>query len=365
DMYAGEKNRVYNLQNVIASQQMTANTVLDDAQYDRMFQQLDGAINTLAFNIRKSWVQLPTWLKDYVREDAMATGTKEMTAVGRALLSRVVHDEIFERYLHPGIYENLSRTLKKIESYLRGMYITTATTEESRQTGVAKVSAWRSATIEGLSGLIQRDSQEAKTKLAQMLTDDWKSRISEFLKSPAPTALEGGLRSIIDIALDLLEYRALETREIRTVFICPEQDIDTRFMTRDQSLPPFQTPQGDGNASKQEQEDQKPPSDTHANANARPGGKMRQAMLAVRMATQGSTPDAKEHGQGHGPGRSQAALQGAQSRPDSPAVSSVDSVPHELLLNRLRFASSFAVEVVVGGRVQVLKKAPVYPFVYE
>ncbi|KAI5287484.1 hypothetical protein KEM54_005961, partial [Ascosphaera aggregata] len=244
-LYKGERTRVYNLQNAIASQQMTkTHTILDDTQYMQLFQQLDGAITTLAFNVRKDWAVVPKWLKDYVHEDAAAVGTKEMTAVGRALLSRVVHDEIFEQHFHPGIYENLSKALKKIELNLRCLHINSAITEESRERGAALVAAWRTATMEGLSGLIQRDNEEGKAKLTMILTKDWLSRLREFFKSPAPACLESGLQSIIEIALNLLEFKAFETRDIQTVYFLPNQVIDTRLMTKDTSLPTL--PTGDG-----------------------------------------------------------------------------------------------------------------------
>src|SRR5947207_6835630 len=97
----------------------TSRTVLDDNEYAIRFGRLDGAINQLAFNIRKDWKSIPPWLQSVANDDAHTVGTKEMTAIGRACLTRWLVDEIFDRYFHPDLEPNLSCQLKMIERTVR------------------------------------------------------------------------------------------------------------------------------------------------------------------------------------------------------------------------------------------------------
>ncbi len=95
--------QVEQLQNAIANQRMSqSRTSLDDSEYMTRFNRLNGAITNLAFNIRKDWVTLPAWLDRYVSAEALKTGKQEMTAVGRAVISRWIVEEIFHHCFHPG-----------------------------------------------------------------------------------------------------------------------------------------------------------------------------------------------------------------------------------------------------------------------
>ncbi|KAJ2987057.1 hypothetical protein NUW58_g4720 [Xylaria curta] len=81
-------SQIEQLQNAVANQRMSqSRTALDDSEYATRFSRLNGAINNLAFNIRKDWGTLPGWIERYVTADAVKTGKQEMTAVGRAFLT--------------------------------------------------------------------------------------------------------------------------------------------------------------------------------------------------------------------------------------------------------------------------------------
>lgn len=141
--YYFEKDaQVQHLQNTVAHQRMAVSrTVLDDNEYANRFGRLDGAIKDLAFSIRKDWKDLPPWLIGFVNDNAHEAGTKEMTAVGRAVMSRWLVEEIFNRHFHPTLEPTLSQQLKDIENNLRQQLVNKAIiSEEDKENAIAKIS---------------------------------------------------------------------------------------------------------------------------------------------------------------------------------------------------------------------------------
>ena len=58
--YFDKDAQVQQLQNTLAHQRLSqSRTSLDDNEYSNRFQRLDGAINNLAFNIRRDWRSIP------------------------------------------------------------------------------------------------------------------------------------------------------------------------------------------------------------------------------------------------------------------------------------------------------------------
>jgi hypothetical protein len=117
------------------------------------FQRLDGAITNLAFNIRKDWRSVPSWLSPYVNQDALKIGKQEMTATGRACITKFLVDEIFSRTFHPGLEGELSSSLKNIEQNIR-RFSPALNNQEESDALTAKVVQWRLATLEGLKDIL-------------------------------------------------------------------------------------------------------------------------------------------------------------------------------------------------------------------
>ncbi len=119
-LYFEKTSQVEQLQNTLANQRLSqSRTSLDDSEYMTRFQRLDGATTNLAFNIRKDWRTVPAWLSQSVNQDAMNIGKQEMTAVGRACITKFIVDEIFSRTLQPGLEAELRRNLKAVEQNIR------------------------------------------------------------------------------------------------------------------------------------------------------------------------------------------------------------------------------------------------------
>ena len=207
--------QVQSLQNTVAHQRMAVSrTVLDDNEYANRFGRLDGAIKDLAFSIRKDWKVLPAWLSGYVNEDAPAVGTKEMTAIGRSLMSRWLVNEIFERYFHPALEPTFSQQLKSIEMTLRRQHQNTAT-EEDKENSIARISNWRRTTLDGLGNALQGPAaDEYRTELINRLVDSLVATIVGNLHDPPPPGIDNGVRMIVENAVGIAEKIPLESRDI-------------------------------------------------------------------------------------------------------------------------------------------------------
>src|SRR5690606_8449450 len=100
------------------------------------------------------WAKVPSWLAPFVSADALKTGKQEMTAVGRAVITRWIVDEIFNSCFHPGLDPELSRQLKTIEHNIRHFSYTMVSQEEFDAL-TNKVVNWLMATLEGLQDVLR------------------------------------------------------------------------------------------------------------------------------------------------------------------------------------------------------------------
>lgn len=229
------------LQNTVAYQRMSnSRTVLDDNEYTTRFGRLDGAINNLAFNIRKDWGNVPAWLRPVVNEDAHMAGTREMTAIGRACLTRWLVDELFDKYLHPAIDHDLSRQLKFIERNIRRTAATV--TEEDYDNQLSKLSVWRRATLDGLSDTMQRIGPECRHELTTRLISKLTNDLANNLKTPPPPGLEDGVAMVVELAVGIAANLPLESREVSIEYFLPFQPLIESHMKVETTLPPLTKP---------------------------------------------------------------------------------------------------------------------------
>ena len=244
--YFDKDAQVQQLQNSLAHQRLSqSKTSLDDNEYASRFQRLDGAINNLAFNIRKDWKAVPLWLAPCVNKDAPTAVTKEMTAVGRACISRWLVDEVFDRYFHPGLEPHLSGQLKQIEKTLRRSAPPNQA-EEERETLLAKISNWRLATLDGLADVLNSaDSAEYRAVLTKLLVDMLTQDLKDNLKEPAPSGLDAGVIGIIELAISIATNLPLESRDVNVDYIMPGTAVNDSYMKVEAALPALTNP-GDG-----------------------------------------------------------------------------------------------------------------------
>ena len=240
--YFDREAQVTQLQNTVANQRLSmSKTSLDDAQYATGFERLNGAIQNLAFNIRKEWRFVPNWLTPACNRDACAVGTKEMTAVGRACISRWLYEHIFQTIFHPGIDPALSAQLKNMERTLRRT--PNILTEEQRDDLLTKVTTWRLTTCEGLQDVLHSRQYESNMEyLGQSLTDQLCTYLRNLLKDPAPPGLDGYLLPIITQTLIICANMPLESRDICIEYYFPGTLINETFMKIEPGMTPLVDP---------------------------------------------------------------------------------------------------------------------------
>ena len=239
-------SQVQQLQNALAHQRLSlSRTSLDDNEYANRFSRLDGAINNLAFNLRREWRSIPPWLAPYVNRDANMQPTKEMTAVGRAAISRWLVEEVLDRYFHPAIEPGFSSQLKLVEKNLR-RHSPPGSTEEEKDSLLSKIASWRLSTLDGLQDALHSpQAGEYRALLTTSLTEKLTASLQMLLKDPPPPGLEGGVSMIIELAVGIAANLPLESRDVFVEYILPGQIIDETYMNVEKGLPLLTNP-GEG-----------------------------------------------------------------------------------------------------------------------
>ncbi|CAI6082178.1 unnamed protein product [Clonostachys chloroleuca] len=257
--------QIEQLQNAVANQRMSqSRTALDDSEYSNRFNRLNGAINNLAFNIRKDWRAAPPWLAAYVSSDALKTGKQEMTAVGRAVISRWLMDQIFDRVFHPGLDPVLSSHLKGIELNIRGSAYTLNSQEEFDAL-TTKIVNWRMATLDGLNSVLNSPATtEHRQNLTSMSTSNLTAELYQYLNEPPPPGVEGSASMIVELAIGITANLPLESRDVAIVYPLPGELVQPGIMEIEKApLPPLDdTDSGDDKEEKGKSQTEQYPSQT-------------------------------------------------------------------------------------------------------
>ncbi|KAI5928727.1 hypothetical protein F4810DRAFT_21534 [Camillea tinctor] len=237
-------SQVEQLQNAVANQRMSqSRTALDDNEYATRFSRLNGAINNLAFNIRKDWRTLPEWIERFVSPDAIKTGKQEMTAVGRAIIMRWIVEEIFNKCFHPGLDVDLSCHLKEIERNIR-RFSYTMNSQEEFDALTAKVLNWRMATLEGLQHMLNSpESSEYRNDFTKMATSNLTATLYQYLTDPPPAGVDGSASMIVELAVGIAANLPLESRDVALTYPLPGDPIQPDIMELEKTgLPPLPDP---------------------------------------------------------------------------------------------------------------------------
>ena len=244
--YFDKDAQVQTLQNALAHQKLSqSRTRLDDGEYMQRLQRLDGLISQLAFGFRKDWKNLPLWLQTHVNKDAIAVGKQEMTAVGRAFISRWLMDEVFNKYFHPALDLEVSKELKNIQNNLR-ISGTALQTGEEEEALTAKIINWRLATTDGLhQELNSAEATSRRQNLIELLDAQLVTCLTEYMNETLP-GLEGGVHMITELAVAILMNLPFESREVNIEYFLPGAVFDERIMKAEQgSIAPLGTPMAD------------------------------------------------------------------------------------------------------------------------
>ena len=351
--------QVEQLQNAVANQRMSqSRTSLDDNEYTTRFSRLNGAINNLSFNIRKDWVTVPSWIAPFVSADALKTGKQEMTAVGRAVITRWVVEEIFYRSFHPGLEPELSRQLKTIEQNIRH-FSYTMNSQEEFDALTSKVVSWRMATLEGLQDVLRSsDAMNHRADFTRRATTNLTASLFQHLADPAPAGVDGSASMIVELAVGIASNLPLESRDVAVVYPLPEDPIQPEIMDIEKTpLPPLEARQDMG----EDAEPEPAGKDVGAkDAKDRRTEKARPGMLtSILGGGTGGGPGSRKGSIDPSAGQSAAQQQQPPTTPQAQQPGQSGAVPPlpPKDSGRIRFAGFLAVEV--RGR-QVLIKAPVW-----
>lgn len=251
--------QVEHLQNAVANQRMSqSRTALDDSEYSTRFNRLNGAINNLSFNIRKDWRCVPQWLDKCVSPDGLKTGKQEMTAVGRAVISRWLWEEVFNKCFHPGLEPTLSENLKGIELSIRNNAYTMSSQEELNAL-TSKVVSWRMTTLEGLHRqLSSNETADNRTLFTDKSTSNLTACLYQFLNNPPPAGVEGSTSMIIELAVGIAANLPLESRDVAISYPLPGDMVQPHLMEVEKTpLPPLDhgKEEGDGDEDKDDKLD--------------------------------------------------------------------------------------------------------------
>lgn len=240
------QNQVQQLQNALAHQRLSlSRTSLDDNEYANRFNRLDGAINNLAFNLRREWRTIPTWLAPHVNRDAVTQPTKEMTAVGRATISRWLVEEVLDRYFHPAVEPIFSSQLKNVEKSLR-RYTGPVGTDEEKDALLSKISTWRLSTLDGLHDVLSvPQAGELRASLTTLLVEELIASLCMNLKDPPPPGLDSSVSMIIELAVGIAANIPVESRDVFVEYVTPGQLLNENYMKIESGIPPLTNP-GEG-----------------------------------------------------------------------------------------------------------------------
>lgn len=359
--------QVEQLQNAVANQRITSSrTALDDSEYSTRFQRLNGAINNLSFNIRKDWVSLPAWLEKYVSADALKTGKQEMTAVGRAVITGWLVEEIFHGCFHPGLDPDLSRHLKEIEQNIR-RFSYTMNSQEEYNALTSKVVTWRMTTLDGLQNVLQsEDSANHRQEFTRKATSDLVAYLFQHLSDPPPAGVDGSASMIVELAVGIAANLPLESRDVAIVYPLPQDTIQPSVMEVEKApLPAIETrsPDGDGDADSRGEDNGKDSGGEKSSSKERNKSRAGMSTSPTLSSLLSNVSSALVPGSSNSRKGSVASVsqQSTSGRKQSIATSLTDSTTNLALppkdSNKVRFAGFLAVEV--RGR-QVLVKAPVW-----
>ncbi|KAJ4391900.1 hypothetical protein N0V93_005520 [Gnomoniopsis smithogilvyi] len=235
--------QVEQLQNAVANQRISqSRTALDDSEYTTRFNRLNGAINNLSFNIRKDWTSLPPWLDKYVSADALKTGKQEMTAVGRAVITRWIVEEIFYSCFHPGLDPELSRQLKSVEQNIR-RFSYTLTSQEEFDALTSKVVSWRMTTLEGLQDVLNSpESANYRQEFTRNATANLTACLFQHLSDPPPAGVDGSASMIVELAVGIAANLPLESRDVAILLPLPQDGVQPEIMDVEKTpLPVIET----------------------------------------------------------------------------------------------------------------------------
>ncbi|KAI5198064.1 hypothetical protein E4T38_07678 [Aureobasidium subglaciale] len=247
--YFEKEDQVKQLQNSLAHQRIAqSRTSLDDGEYATRFNRLDGLIAQLSFSIRKSWKSVPVWLTPAVNKDAISIGKQEMTAVGRAFVSKWLVEDVFDRYFHPDLDLALSTQLKQMQNNIR-LFAPPASVHEDEEFLTSKVVNWRLTTLEAMQDILRLpEAPKHRSHMTDLLKAQLRTALEAHLDNPPVSDLEGGVHMICELAVAMLGHLPQESRDVTIEYFLPGSTVNTDIMKIESGIPALATSMADEKA---------------------------------------------------------------------------------------------------------------------
>ncbi|GME32072.1 hypothetical protein GTA08_BOTSDO08168 [Neofusicoccum parvum] len=245
-----QQSQVHSLQNTLAHQRLSqSRTSLDDTEYNARFERLHGLVKQAAFAIRKIWKEIPLWLQTAVNHDAVKIGQREMTAVGRAVITKWLLDEIFNKFFHPDLDQHLSKQLKSCHVNIR-KNAPLATNTEEEEALTSKLINWRLATTEGFADQLRGpQALTNREHLIKSLNEALIATMEMYVIDPNHEdfkELKANVPPIIELAVNILSHLPMESREIAVEHYSPGHSIMGEMMSVESGIPALATPCAEG-----------------------------------------------------------------------------------------------------------------------
>lgn len=173
---------------------------------------------------------MPPWLERFISVDALKTGKQEMTAVGRAVISKWLVDEIFDSVFHPGLEPVFSAQLKDIEMGIRGNAYTMNSQEEFNAL-TTKIVHWRMATLDGLQQILHSPgATDNRQSLTARATTNLTACLYQYLNSPPPPGVDSSTSMIVELAIGIVANLPLESRDVTITYPLPGDIVQQSLM---------------------------------------------------------------------------------------------------------------------------------------
>lgn len=172
-----------------------------------------------------------------------------MTAVGRAVLSKWLIDEVFNKFFHPDLDQHLSKQLKSCHNNIR-KNAPIATNPEEEEALTSKLVNWRLATIEGFAEQLRGPQATANRELLiKSLNESLTATMEMYVVDPNHEdflELKANVSPIIELTINIISHLPLESREIVVEHYPPGHGIMGEQMTVESGIPPLAQPCADG-----------------------------------------------------------------------------------------------------------------------
>lgn len=172
-----------------------------------------------------------------------------MTAVGRAVITKWLIDEVFNKFFHPDLDQHLSKQLKMCHNNIRKNAPLASNTEEEEAL-TSKLVNWRLATTEGFAEQLRgAQAQTNREHQIQSLNESLTATMEMYVIDPNHDdfkELRANVSPIVELAVNIMSHLPLESREIAIEYFPPGHGIMGEVMTVESGIPALVTPVADG-----------------------------------------------------------------------------------------------------------------------